>query len=88
MVGSSSLISIIIPVFNRQELITDCFNSIIAQTYDNWECIVVDDGSSDTTCDVVKSYAQKEQRIKVFKRDKKPKGAPSCRFSYRVYYCR
>lgn len=79
MEDNSPLISIIIPVFNRQELITECLDSVIAQTYDNWECIVVDDGSSDTTCDVVKSLTQKDQRIKVFKRGKKPKGAPSCR---------
>ncbi|MGM0477963.1 MAG: glycosyltransferase family 2 protein [Bacteroidota bacterium] len=79
MKGNATLISIIIPVFNRPELITECLESIIAQSYDNWECIVVDDGSTDETLDVMETYAQKEQQIKVYKRHKEPKGAPSCR---------
>lgn len=71
--------SIIIPVFNRQELIKDTLNSILSQTYQNWECIVVDDGSTDDTWSVIKKYAQEDERIKVYQRDREPKGAPTCR---------
>ena len=46
---NNSLISIIIPLYNREKLITETLNSIINQTYKNWEVIVVDDGSTDET---------------------------------------
>jgi len=53
---------------------------VIAQTYQNWECIVVDDGSTDRTRKVVQSYCDKDSRIKLFSRPKdRPKGANACR---------
>jgi glycosyltransferase involved in cell wall biosynthesis len=73
------LVSIIIPVFNRCQLIEETLLSIINQTYSNWECIVIDDGSSDNTWDVLLKYSIGDNRIKIFKRDRKPKGAPTCR---------
>ena len=50
------LVSIIIPSFNRANLIGETLDSIINQTYTNWECLVVDDGSTDKTQQVVKKY--------------------------------
>ncbi len=50
------LVSIIIPTYNRAHLIGETLDSVLAQTYQNWECIVVDDGSSDNTEEVVGSY--------------------------------
>lgn len=74
-----SLISIIIPVYNRQELVKDALDSVLAQTYQAWECIVIDDGSTDDTWTVLKKYAQKDNRFKIHKRNREPKGAPTCR---------
>lgn len=62
------LISIIIPTYNRANLIGETLDSVIAQTYSNWECIVVDDGSTDNTEAIVRSYEKKDIRIKFFKR--------------------
>lgn len=74
------LVSIIIPNYNRAELIGETLNSIIAQTYTNWECIIVDDGSTDDSAKVITGYSQKDQRIKLYNRPKtKPKGANACR---------
>jgi glycosyltransferase involved in cell wall biosynthesis len=73
------LISIIIPVYNRAELIKETLDSVLQQTYQNWECIVVDDGSSDNTWQVLLNYAEKDNRIKNFQRARFPKGAPTCR---------
>ena len=74
------LISIIIPTFNRAHLIQETLNSVIAQLYSHWECIVVDDGSRDNTKQVVEGYAKKDERFKYFQRplDRK-KGASSSR---------
>lgn len=57
------LVSIIIPTCNRAHLIGETLNSVLAQTYQNWECIVVDDGSTDNTVEVVNSYINKDTRF-------------------------
>lgn len=73
-------VSIIIPAFNRAHLIVETLDSILAQTYLNWECLVVDDGSTDDTVTVVKDYQSKDSRIYLFNRPlNRPKGANVCR---------
>lgn len=71
------LISIIIPTYNRATVINVALDSVVSQTYVNWECIVVDDGSNDRTFDVLKRY--QDSRFHFLKRDRFPKGAPTCR---------
>lgn len=62
------LVSIIIPTYNRAHLIGETLDSIIAQTYQNWECIVVDDGSSDHTERILQNYCAKDSRFKFYHR--------------------
>ncbi|SEA54641.1 glycosyltransferase family 2 protein [Psychroflexus halocasei] len=62
------LVSIIIPTFNRAHLIGETLDSVLAQTYQNWECIVVDDGSTDDTDAVMKTYCDKDARFKYYHR--------------------
>ena len=62
----SGLISVIIPVYNRQDYIEECLNSVIAQSYQNFEIVIVDDGSSDNTYEICKNLSLKEPRIKLF----------------------
>lgn len=62
----SPLISVIMPAWNREELIRPAIESVQAQTYENWELIIVDDGSTDTTVEVVRTYAANDSRIKLF----------------------
>ncbi|MGE5943552.1 MAG: glycosyltransferase, partial [Flavobacteriales bacterium] len=64
------LVSIIIPTFNRAHLIGETLDSVLGQTYTNWECIVVDDGSTDTTNEVMQEYLQKDARFKYHHRPK------------------
>jgi len=73
-------VSIIIPVYNRELLLPETLNSILTQTYVNWECILVDDGSTDDSLSVCNSYAQQDVRFKVFSRPASiVKGANGCR---------
>ena len=74
------LVSIIIPTFNRYDYIGETLESVIMQTYRNWECIIVDDGSSDYTSQLIDFYCEKDNRFKYFTRTKDlTKGANSCR---------
>lgn len=65
---STPLVSIIIPTYNRANLIGETLDSVLAQTYTNWECIIVDDGSTDNTDEVVDKYVQKDARFKYYHR--------------------
>jgi len=60
------LVSIITPTYNHQNYISDCIKSAQKQTYTNWEMIVMDDGSTDETLSIAKSFAEKDNRIHVF----------------------
>lgn len=74
------LVSIIIPVFNRETLLPETLESILAQTYSHWECIIVDDGSTDSSLEVSIAYASKDSRFKVNHRPwYKKKGSNACR---------
>lgn len=74
------LVSIIIPSFNRAHLLGATLESILLQTYQNWECIVVDDESNDVTDELMRFYCEKDSRIQYYEREKNlPKGANSCR---------
>ncbi len=58
-------ISIIIPVYNTEEYISDCLDSILSQTYKNFEVIIVDDGSTDNSFNIVKDYQKNNNNITV-----------------------
>ncbi|ELY2668320.1 glycosyltransferase family 2 protein [Cronobacter sakazakii] len=66
----SNLVSIIMPSWNSELTIADSINSIIRQTYTNWELIITDDCSSDGTIRLLKEFANEEPRIKLFFNDK------------------
>jgi glycosyltransferase involved in cell wall biosynthesis len=74
------LVSIIIPTYNRVHLIEETLDSVIVQTYQNWECIVVDDGSTDATAELMGFYCEKDSRIQYHHRpEDRPKGANASR---------
>lgn len=73
------LVSIVIPNFNRVSLIGETILSLQAQTYDHWEALIVDDGSTDGSQDLIKRIAAGDNRLKFLERKSEPKGAPVCR---------
>lgn len=74
---NKTIVSIIIPVYNAQQYIAKCIDSVISQSYINWELILVDDGCTDKSGEICDKYAQKDKRIKVF--HKKNGGVSSAR---------
>lgn len=65
------LISIVMPAKNADKYIGECVDSILDQTYVDWELLVVDDGSDDSTFSILEEYAVKDNRIQVFKNNGK-----------------
>ncbi len=63
---NTQLISLVVTVYNRQKYLASTINSILAQTYTNFELIVWDDGSTDDSLAIAHDFAQKDSRIKVF----------------------
>lgn len=58
------MVSVIVPCFNQGKYLPETLESIIAQTYRDWECVVIDDGSTDNAATVASGYAEKDSRIK------------------------
>lgn len=75
---SEFTVSIVIPVYNRQNLIIDTLNSILKQTYNLWECIVVNDFSTDATELEVKKISAQDHRVKLIN-NTRSKGANGAR---------
>ncbi|PWL32329.1 glycosyltransferase family 2 protein [uncultured Roseivirga sp.] len=73
------LVSIIVPVFNREKFLAETIESVVNQTYSNWELLLVDDGSTDGSILLAKGFASNDNRIKSILRNREPKGAPVCR---------
>ena len=63
-------ISIITPTYNSSEYIEETIDSILNQTYKNWELLIIDDGSIDNTQDIINNYRKNDKRIKLFVNDK------------------
>ena len=67
---SQPLVTVITPLFNAQDFIGETIESVLDQTYQNWEMIIVDDCSTDNSRDIVKKYEAKESRIKLIELEK------------------
>jgi glycosyltransferase involved in cell wall biosynthesis len=64
------LVSIITPVYNQERFLEQCITSVVNQTFKNWEMIIIDDGSTDSTDSILREYSHKDERIKVFTHEK------------------
>ena len=82
------LISIVIPTYNRAQLLVKTLYSVLAQTYVYWECIVVDDGSTDDTKEIINGFMAQDARIKYFKRPKAYKAGGNGARNYGFTKCK
>ena len=65
-----SLVSIITPCYNAEQFIRETIESVIAQTYTDWEMIIIDDCSTDNSADIIKEFKSRDSRIKYLKTEK------------------
>ena len=72
---SSPKISIIIPSYNQEKYIEECFFSILCQSFPDFEIIAVDDGSTDSTLSILRRYEREDSRVRVFEELNKGAGA-------------
>ena len=78
------LISLVVPVYNVEKYLDKCMDSVLAQTYDNFEVILVDDGSTDNSGKMCDEYAERDSRVTVYH---KPNGGLSDARNFGVEHC-
>jgi glycosyltransferase involved in cell wall biosynthesis len=74
------IVSIVMATYNRGDLIGESLDSILNQSFRNWECLIIDDGGTDNTQEILKPYLLKDNRFNYYERTKEhKKGLPGCR---------
>ena len=66
---NTPIISVIVPCYNQSRYLSEALESVWMQTYENWECIIVDDGSPDDTADIALNFCLKDKRFKYLKKE-------------------
>ena len=86
-------VSVVIPMFNAEKFLGECLESILSQTFQNFEVIIVDDCSTDSSCAIVESYAEKfggrltlAHMEKKFRQRSRPAQQRLVTFSRRIYF--
>lgn len=72
-------LSIVMPILNRKDLVRIMIDSIIANTYQDWELLAIDDGSTDGAYELLCEYSCNDSRIRIYQRTELPAGAQTCR---------
>lgn len=69
------LVSIVVPVYRVEEYLPECLDSLLAQTHDNLQIVLVDDGSPDRSIDVMSAYARRDERVEIVRQPHAGPGA-------------
>lgn len=65
--NSEALVTVFVPVYNAEKYIESCMDSVLAQTYKNWELLLIDDGSTDGSAEKIRAYS--DRRIRFYQND-------------------
>ena len=79
MYEDQPLVSVIMPVYNCEKYLSESIESVISQSYKNWELIIIDDGSKDRSVPIIESYAEKDSRIRFYKNESEEHGPGNAR---------
>lgn len=79
MCDNTPVVSIIIPNFNKATFIAESIRSVLEQDFEDWEAIIVDDGSTDNSVEIINNLVSNDPRLKLFQRNRLPKGGSTCR---------
>ncbi len=63
------LVSIVTPVYNGETYLTECIESVLSQTYQNWEYIILNNNSRDRTLEIAEEYRRRDSRIRIYSND-------------------
>ena len=69
MENQQDLVSVIVPIYNMEKHLDRCLESILGQTYQNLEVLLIDDGSTDGSLEIVNGYAKRDERVRVFHKE-------------------
>lgn len=71
MIKLEPLVSVVTPVYNTEKYLAECIESVLAQSYQNWEYIIVNNCSTDNTLEIAQHYQQRDARIRLYNNEKK-----------------
>ncbi len=69
MKEESPLVSVIMPAYNSADFISESIQSVLQQTHQNWELLIIDDASNDNTVSIIKEFETLDPRIRLFQND-------------------
>ena len=72
-------VTVIVPFFNREKFLAEAINSVLRQSFSDWQLLLIDDGSSDNSFAIAEEFATKDLRVKAYKRLEGLKGPCACR---------
>lgn len=67
--ANTKLVSVIVPCYNQVDYLAETLDSVLSQTYQNWECIIINDGSTDNSEQIAQTYCNKDSRIHYYNQD-------------------
>jgi len=83
-ISSQPLVSVVTPVYNEAECLAECIESILAQTYQNWECNIVNNCSTDGSAEIARRYAARDPRIRVYENEQFLRAVPNYNVGLRL----
>lgn len=71
----SPLLSVVVPIYNTERYLKECLDSLSSQTFGDFECIMIDDGSTDASPDIARTHASRDRRFRLVRQDNRGLGA-------------
>src|SRR5262245_26084808 len=67
--ANGPLVGVVVPAYNEEQYIRECVDSVLAQSYQNWHLVIVDNASTDQTFDIIQAYLAKDNRLSIVRNE-------------------